>query len=88
MIDQKAINRLKLMLDHAKRVLDHPEPDMRVLEKLLESALTLAADINAPPNPYADKALRPGLTVGEAAAAGMIAPPEPPNIDWSGVKEP
>ena len=59
------INRLKLMLDHAKRALDADEPDMRIVEKLLGDAFNLALDINAPPNPYADKALRPGLQSSE-----------------------
>jgi hypothetical protein len=61
MPDQKQINRLKLMLDHAKRSLEMADPDMKIVEKLLSDALSLAAEINEPPNPYADQTVRPGL---------------------------
>jgi hypothetical protein len=61
MPDQKLINRLKLMLGHAERALEMAEPDMKVVEKLLSDALALAINIREPPDPYADKSVRPGL---------------------------
>ena len=66
MADDKRINRLKLMLDHVDRALAHAEPDMKIVEKLLSDALNLAVELNEPANPYADRALRPGLSVTEA----------------------
>jgi len=59
--DQKQINRLKLMLDHAKRALEMADPDLKIVERLLSDAVSLAVEMNEPPNPYADKGLRPGL---------------------------
>jgi hypothetical protein len=76
MVDQKEINRLKLMLDHVNRTLEMAEPDLKIVERLLSDALNLAMALREPPNPYAHPALRPGLTVGDAAARGLIAPPE------------
>jgi hypothetical protein len=73
MADAKQINRLKLMLDHAKRALEMAEPDMRIVEKLLGDALSLAAEINEPPDPYADRTLRPGL----AQSAGNVGAVDP-----------
>jgi hypothetical protein len=61
MADNKLINRLRLMLDHAKRAMEQDEPDLKIVEKLLADALALAIGINEPPDPYADKTLRPGL---------------------------
>jgi hypothetical protein len=56
-------------------------PSLAVLERA--ARLTAEAHLQfehllQPPDPYADKALRPGLnmTVGEAAASGMVAPPK------------
>jgi hypothetical protein len=65
MADPKKIDRLKLMLTHVERTLEQAEPDMRIVEKLLSDALSLAVELNEPPNPYADNALRPGLTRSE-----------------------
>ena len=61
--EPKKINRLKLMLDHAKRALEQDQPDLVIVEKLLSDALALAMELREPPNPYADKTLRPGLDV-------------------------
>jgi hypothetical protein len=61
MPDQKQINRLKLMLGHAERALEMAEPDLVIVGKLLSDALSLALEMNEPPNPYADRSLRPGL---------------------------
>ncbi|HLY78741.1 MAG TPA: hypothetical protein VKQ70_05170 [Caulobacteraceae bacterium] len=76
MPDQKKIDRVLLMLDHVERTLKTDPPDLRIAEKLLSDALNLMLELVEPPNPYADPKLRPGLTVGEAAARGMISPPE------------
>lgn len=65
MADQKKLNRIKLMLQQADRVLEQAEPDLVVFEKLIADALTLAMEMREPPNPYADKALRPGLTLSQ-----------------------
>lgn len=67
MTDPKMINRLVLMLDHASRALKTDPPDMRIVQALLTDAFNLALDLNAPPDPYADKALRPGLNVPQEA---------------------
>jgi hypothetical protein len=61
MADNKLINRLRLMLDHAKRAMEQDEPDLKIVEKLLADALALAINIREPPDPYADQTLRPGL---------------------------
>jgi hypothetical protein len=63
--DAKQINRLMLMLDHAARALKNDPPDLVIVEKLLSDALDLVIAIQAPDDPYADKALRPGLTRSE-----------------------
>jgi|HubBroStandDraft_5_1064220.scaffolds.fasta_scaffold188961_2 hypothetical protein len=76
MTDQKKIDRILLMIDHVERTLKNDPPDLRIAERLLGDALNLMVELTDPPNPYADPKLRPGLTVGEAAASGMIAPPE------------
>lgn len=77
MTDQLKLDRMRTMYSQIGRALAADEPDMRVVKALLSDALQLAMDMTDPPDPYADKTLRPGLnTVGEAAAAGMIAPPQ------------
>lgn len=80
MTDRKELSQLKVLLGHVNRHLDGEAPDFVILQKLLSDALYLAEMLCEPPNPYADKALRPGLTVGEAAATGMIAPPNPDGV--------
>jgi hypothetical protein len=76
MVTAKEVGRLRLMMGHVNRTLESDEPDLKIVEKLLSDALSFVLALQEPPNPYADKALRPGLTVGDAAASGMIAPPE------------
>ena len=71
MTDPKMINRLVLMLDHASRALKQEEPDLRIVEVLLADALSLVI-LREPPDPYADKALRPGLNT--------VNSQEPPNV--------
>ena len=75
MTDPKKINRLLLMLDHAARTLKMDAPDLRIVEKLLADALTLAVELNEPPDPYADKTLRPGLRAGDGPA--LVVTPHP-----------
>lgn len=62
------------ILDASEALAKHPA-DLKVAHSALEAALEIVEALQAPPNPYADKTLRPGLSVGEAAARGMIAPP-------------
>jgi hypothetical protein len=61
MPDQKRINRLKLMLGHAQRALEMAEPDLRIVERLLNDAVALVVEMSEPPSPYEDRTLRPGL---------------------------
>ncbi|HEY1427833.1 MAG TPA: hypothetical protein VGF50_14265 [Caulobacteraceae bacterium] len=70
MADEKLVGRLKLMLGHAQRALEQEAPDLRIVEKLLGDALSLAVELNEPANPYSNRALRPGLSVSEADPAG------------------
>jgi hypothetical protein len=46
--DQRTINRLKLMLMHAQRTLEHADPDLKVVEKLLADALSLSIQLAEP----------------------------------------
>jgi hypothetical protein len=49
---------------------------LRRAERLTDEANAALRELIDPPDPYKDMNLRPGLKIGEAAAMGMIAPPD------------
>ena len=72
------IDAIRDLLQEAVQALENPTPaSLRRAERLTDQANDALRELTDPPDPYKDMKLRPGLTLGEAAAAGMIATPPP-----------
>lgn len=72
------IEEIRSKLQDALAALEVPSPmALRIAERFTDEANEALRELVDPPDPYKDMALRPGLTIGELAAAGMIAKPPP-----------
>lgn len=73
-----SIEDIRDLLASALQALEAPSPaNLARAERLTDEANEALRELTDPPDPYKDMNLRPGLTVGELAATGMIAHPPP-----------